>query len=261
MQPDDTGEFVDPGYQPPPATRPPDPPERREPYPYAAPAYPGYFGPPPGPPPMPMPPAPRRRRRGLIVGLSLSAVVAISVLVSLAVSHYNSSGRTYDNGSPGHRLRVPDASGRYTRMTGPDADRLLEQTKDELLSSDPTYRDLFATAKVGIYSRPGLPEPALVFIGFAGADDWTTQQQLNAQPAALVLDDVFAGAGVTDPTDVDAGPLHGVMRCADELPSRASVDLCAWADRSSLGLVLMGKAPNREPAASIVRQFRGDAES
>ena len=288
MQPDDTGGFVDPGYQPPPETRPPDPAEQPGPYPqYPAPrqfAYrPGQPACPPGPPapyppyppvhPAPYPgyfgylaaptpePPPRRRRWGLIVGLSLTAVVVISVVVSLVVNHYNSSGRTYDNGSPGHRLRLPDASGSYTRMTGPDADRLLEQARDQLLSSDPTLRDSFANAKIGIYSRPGVSGPALVFVGFAGAENWITQQQLNAEPSSLVLDEVFEGAGVTDSTDVDAGPLRGAMRCTDEVPGQPVMDLCAWADRSSLGLVMIGKAAAREPAASIALRFRGDAES
>jgi hypothetical protein len=278
------GGFIDPGYTPPPETRPPEdvptfaaappgwpapaqqPPMPTPPMPYYG--YPAFPQPPyPQPPypqfpypqfPYPQPP-PARRRRGLLIGTCVAGAAIVALVAALLVGNH-SSKRAADNGSPGHTLIVPDASGDYTRMTGNVADRMAQEAIDTMTSASPGYGDVYAKAKIGIYSHPGMAGPALVFIGLAATDDPTIALELRSRPASAELDQAFLGAGVSDTTDVDAGPLGGVMRCSKTSTAAGDVDICAWADRSILGLMVIGRFTGRSELGQIAQTFRNNAE-
>jgi len=255
------GTLVDPGYLPPPETRPPDyapqpavwPNQQPWPVPPSSVGYPS--------PPYSDGRPPRRRGRRLVLPL---AAGVIGVLVSTwmidthpwIIGRHSSPHPAADSGSPGHRLTVPSRSTGYTRITGNVANRMAKATIDQMTAASPRYRASYAKAKIGVYSHPGVPGPALVFIGLAAADDAVIARELRTRSASQEVDAGFLGAGISNTTDVDAGPLGGVMRCADQ----AEISLCVWADRSSLGLVLITKYTGRRESGRIAVDFRKNAE-
>jgi hypothetical protein len=274
MSYDDYGGPVDPGYTPPPPTQPPP----TQPQPVAPPLGPpsyspsGYLQgvpqpsyPPPYPPAAPdlryaLPPlqfAPPRSRRRQVIGYYVAAaavVVVIAIQVVVARHHKHSAG----NGATGHTLTLPNTSGGYTRMTGKVADRMTKAAVDRMRSASPANGDAYAKARVGVYAHPPGTDAALIFVGLAGTDDPVLALELSTSPASDELDAAFRGAGVTETVDVDAGPLGGVMRCSKRVTDGQS--MCAWADRSSVGVLLVGDGAGRTNPEPVVQQFRGDTE-
>jgi hypothetical protein len=68
-----------------------------------------------------------------------------------------------------------------------------------------------------------------------------------------------SGLGVTEFKTVDAGPLGGDAKCGDGKTDGVKVGVCAWADRGSLGMIVI----YFKSAAELQRQFvtmRGEIE-
>jgi hypothetical protein len=278
MSYDDYGGPVDPGYTPPPLTQPPPPtqpppaapPPAAPPPSYSPSGYlhggPQPFYPPPYPPAAhdpryaavpPLQFAPPRSRRRQVIGYYVAAVAAIAV-VAIQVVVVHGHKHSADNGSTGHILTLPNTSGGYTRMTGSVANRMTKAAVDKMRSASPTNGDSYDKARVGVYSHPPGTGAALVFVGLAGVDDPVVALELSTSPASAELESAFRGAGVTETVDVDAGPLGGVMRCSKQVTDGASI--CAWADRSSVGVLIVGDGAGRTNPEPVVQQFRRDTE-
>jgi len=191
-----------------------------------------------------------------VIGYYVAAVAAIAVVAIQVVVHDHK--HTADNGSTGHTLTLPNTSGGYTRMTGSVADRMTKAAVDRMRSASPANGDSYAKARVGVYSHPPGTGAALIFVGLAGTDDPVLALELSTSPASAELDAAFRGAGVTETVDVDAGPLGGVVRCSKRVTDGQST--CAWADRSSVGVLLVGDGAGRTNPEPVVQQFRRDTE-
>ena len=227
-------------------------------------------------------PPPRRRRTGLIVGLIVGGVVvlvAAAVGIGLAVGHGVSSSKAIasrhhrasapaapSSSSPAvvpgtHTLTLPHAVDGYTRETGSTAGGLVSamrrQMRSEISSSGSPWGKALSNAKIGLYINPSTPSQPLVFVGYSAASN--PQLAPVLANSSLVIDGFFVGAGIPSSKAVPAGPLGGTMRCGSHSGATGRSALCAWADSSTLGMIV---APGKTAAqlAPVLLAFRNHAE-
>ncbi|MGW5671234.1 hypothetical protein, partial [Micromonospora sp. NPDC003776] len=110
-----------------------------------------------------------------------------------------------------------------------------------------------ATSTVGAFYGDPQKQDLLMIAGASG---------LIADPKKE-LDDATTGIAkdmaVTNFKTVDAGPLGGDAKCGDGETSGVKVGVCVWADKGSLGMILIYD----KPAAELEKQFvtmRGQIE-
>ena len=227
-------------------------------------------------------PPPRPRRTGLIIGLiaaGLAVLVAAAVAIGLAVgtgstsslagngTHHSTTPPTAPTSSspavvPGtHTLTLPHRVDGYTRETGSTVGGLVgalrRQMRSQIGSSGSLYARALERAKIGVYTNPSTPTEPLIFIGFSSADNPSIAPVL--QNPTIVIDGFFIGAGVSSSKPEPPGPLGGTLRCGAHAGSTGPNALCAWADSSTLGMIV---APGKTPAqlATVMLSFRNLAE-
>lgn len=231
----------EPGGEPPPWPPPavPYPQQPPQPGPWQAPpsgpwqASPGgYAGGPPGGYPgdylaYPPVPPPRRSRTGFAVALVVAAVVVAAGGVALGIWLTRGSGGAA-------RLVAPQTVGQYTMVTGSQADQVV--TAIRRASSDMTggrASAMIKAATIAVYSDQG-SEPGLVFVGLTRA---------AARDAGVpeADDDTMARRLATmapDTTPYPSGTHGGALRCGTSPIGPVTASVCAWADRSTLGMVI-----------------------
>jgi hypothetical protein len=147
----------------------------------------------------------------------------------------------------GATLSMPDTIGTLTRDDSPGA----KETANDLVSALQAQIKL-DSATGAVYSDPagGAGKTVMLFGGTALL--WSPERELDT--VMTLLEDT--GDQLKDLSEVDAGPLGGVMKCGGSgLSDDSAMAVCGWADHGSLALALF---PGRTPAdaAVLMRQLR-----
>jgi hypothetical protein len=144
------------------------------------------------------------------------------------------------------RIRVPDSFDDYTRMTGAEAQRVIQAIRKAQAQQNPVFA---ANMKLGVYQKRGSAQQRLAFLGLAGGDHPTIAQELRSNPPAAEVNSALAAMPLTAPKDYPAGPLGGVLRCAPGAHGGAG---CAWGDGATVGVVAASAASADELARTTL---------
>jgi hypothetical protein len=150
-------------------------------------------------------------------------------------------------------IRIPDSFGDYTRMTGADAQGVIEAIRKAQAQQNPVFA---AKMKIAVYERHGNAQQRIAFIGLAAGDHPTIAQELRSNPPSAEVDSALAAMPLTGPKDYPAGHLGGTLRCAAGSHGGAG---CAWGDGSTVGVVA-GSAPSADELARTTLALRNAAE-
>lgn len=184
-----------------------------------------------------------------------AAVVTVAVLAWALVMLADSGSQQLTRA----RVSLPESVGQYQLVHAVDGRTVAAMLQRQLGSLGPV-QDAMDTAQVGIY-RIGTDGPTtLVFLGFNAADSAQIDDLLSATNKGGVVADVLAGAGGSSPVSVAAGPLGGALQCARAVKNMQPLTPCAWADRSTLGMVLQIGTVDLRDAGRTARSFRSAAE-
>lgn len=135
------------------------------------------------------------------------------------------------------RLTDPDTQARAEEMIAGLNQQLPGATSTVLaVYGDPTQRDLVLVGG----SADTMPDPARSLEQFRN----------GMRDAGLPLDGVTA---------IEPGPLGGVAECGDADAGEVTMGICLWADRGSLGMVIMYFRTAAQAATEFV-QIRGEVE-
>lgn len=185
-------------------------------------------------------PPKKKSKAGRIVLLVLAVVVVLCLGGSAAVwfAVKDTVGEVVD--ATQTRLVEPKTLRGRPKLTEPKVRAAVEQMKTQLQKDVP-----HATSTVGgFYGNPGKKD----LVGIAGVS------AVLAEPKKE-LDDAVTGIGSTlgvkQFKTVDAGPLGGAAKCGDGKTDGIQVGVCVWADRGSLGMIIL----YYKPAAALQSQF------
>jgi hypothetical protein len=173
--------------------------------------------------------------------LGVIAIAVVAMVGPLTWQVLSQSGAT---------LTMPATVGTLTRDDSAGA----KETADDLVSALRAEIDLDA-ATGAIYSDPtgGAGKSVMLFGGTALL--WSPEKELDAVMSMLA----DTGDRIKDLSEVDAGPLGGVMKCGVSagpvIGDSSAMSVCGWADHGSIALALF---PGRTPsdAAVLTRQLR-----
>lgn len=226
---------------------------------------------------------PKKSRTGLIVGLAIGAVVVViggtaavigvtssgdekpaaasSPLPSSASSSAPAASPSAVDAGGGHSLTVPETVGPYRRMTGSIADRLAE-TMRKSMNQDQSgkYADVYAKAKIAIYSKSGDTTHQLIFVGLSADDSPSIAEELKSRTPSEEVDSTFLGMGLGDAKDYPPGPLGGVLRCGTGPMGSSTAAACAWADSSTVGALIAPESDSAATLAGTTLDLRNAAE-
>ncbi|WP_433324714.1 hypothetical protein [Spirillospora sp. CA-294931] len=190
---------------------------------------------------------PARRLGGLVLA------VVCAVAAWLAVGRWVNPAIEEKRHGPVRELTVPPSIGKYRLQSGPAARRTAAALRDDIART-PFWRNRdVSRVKIGVYRRG---DRQLIFAGF-GAKDYPDLGR-NRSPGRTV-DEGLHGLGVSRPTQEQAGPLGGVLRCGQVVRPSQRFSACAWADASTAGLVASADlAPAR--LAQATRTVRSAVE-
>ncbi|MBW4701700.1 hypothetical protein [Micromonospora sp. RL09-050-HVF-A] len=105
------------------------------------------------------------------------------------------------------------------------------------------------SAELGLY-RPG-DRRVVLLSGVSG----------TVPDPERALDQIFARlTAITDVTPVPPGPVGGSARCGHGRSGGVWFDVCAWADRHTLGVVHLADFPQTAQPQEIFRQIRAQTE-
>jgi hypothetical protein len=167
------------------------------------------------------------------------------------------SPSTVDAGVP-HTLTVPRSVGGYRRMTGSVANRLSSTMRKSM--GEGSDADVYAKAKIAIYTRSSDAEHPLIYVGMSASDSPVIAQELKSNSPSQEVDSMFIGMGIGDAKDYPAGPLGGNLRCGKGPLSGSTATACAWADSSTAGLLLAPATSNVTRLARTTLALRNAAE-
>ncbi len=224
---------------------------------------------------------PKKSRTGLIAGLV--ALGAVVVLGGGAVVFGLSSSSSHDAGKPAsaasaaptpsdtqpadvghdapHSLTVPKSVGDYQRLTGNVADRLASSMRRSMAAAGSgKAAAVYSKARIAIYSKNGDPARPLVFVGLTGDDSPEISSGLKSGSPSQVLDALFLGMNVGNTKDYAAGPLGGLLRCGTGSLSGSDAAACAWADSSTVGMLLSPRSDNARALSGTMLDLRNAAE-
>lgn len=168
----------------------------------------------------------RRTRTGLTVLIVVCAVVVllgvgVVVAVLLGVSDESIGSRT--------TLVAPETLGGRARYHEPQMQAVLDRQVAELKADLPRATSVIAAA----YGDPARRDLVVV----SGA---ATRVSDPGRALEQYLAGVNAGGlNLTAVMPIEPGPLGGVARCADAQEAGVDLGVCAWADRGSIGMVIM----------------------
>lgn len=201
---------------------------------------------------------PRRRRPGLIASLVFCLVAAVAGAVLIArggqTKHVEAAATTSASDSvansadtstptptistppPAARLVLPSSVNGYNRSTDPSVVRETEILQEEL-----TTLGSSSGGQVALYINTAHPS-AFVFIGIAAVDSPKLATELATKTPQAEVDTILLGAGALDSvefTGYGQDQVSGlVIRCGHRTSaSGVPTSICAWADRSTVGLI------------------------
>ncbi|MFJ2188130.1 hypothetical protein ACIOJE_09210 [Kitasatospora sp. NPDC087861] len=232
------------------------------------PAAPGYGGiPPQGPPPgyppagepgaypgygayAPVPP-PRKSRKTLWTVLGVVGGVLLLGGGTLAYLVYDVTSNAGTE-----KIVLPATFKELTKNTDPQVTDSIEK---ELTSGFGKGDGNWKPTGVGALYQDAQSQPQLVAVGAYGKVLAPKQE----------LDQAFTGITASGPKlsgrhAVDAGPKGGTMECAVAADNDTTMGLCAWADNSSIVIVMKvvdsGTQPDLDKLAADSRDLRAVAE-
>jgi hypothetical protein len=248
-----------------------------QPGPYGGPAGPGgpdtqgmwSYGPGAGPP--------KKSHKGLVTGIVIAGAVVVlggaAVAVGVASSGDDkpaaatsgvpsaSSAPTspVDSGVP-HSIVVPKSVGDYRQMNGSVADRLASTMRKSMGQSADGYAEVYAKAKIAIYTKNGNTQRPLVFVGLVGDDSPQLAAELKSNSPSKEVDSTFLGMGINNAKDYPAGPLGGALRCGSGSVGAGNATACAWADSSTVGMLIETGGSGVPALAKTTLDLRNAAE-
>lgn len=150
-------------------------------------------------------------------------------------------------------MTTPDSFDGYVRMTGPDAQRVIQDIRTAQAHQNTVFAEKM---RIAIYTKRGDPRQRVAFIGMAASDHPVIAQELQSTPPPVEVDSALRAMPLTAPKDYSPGPLGGVLRCAAGTRQGAG---CAWADGSTVGVVA-ASASSAEELARTTLALRNAAE-
>ncbi|RZU74190.1 hypothetical protein EV384_2633 [Micromonospora kangleipakensis] len=179
------------------------------------------YGAPAGPPP-------KKSNVGRILLITL-AVVVVLCLGGGAVLVFAAKDKVGDVvDATKTRLVAPATLAGKPKVTDPQLTSAAEQMSAEMKKDVPD-----ATSTVGaFYGNPAKKDLVMI----AGASGVLADPKKELEDGAKSLSSELA---VTTFSPVDAGPLGGDAKCGDGKIDGSPVGVCIWADRGSLGVIIM----------------------
>ncbi len=245
-----------------------------------APVDPSYQPPPPSAPPPPfVPPQPatappelsapmsatesegHRRRRRLVIGTA--AVVVVGAVVAVVVAAGTGGNESDGTGGGAHTLTLPAAVDGLTREASQTADRLVEEMRSQMIAAagDPAYTSVFKRALIGIYKQTAGPVGRrLILVGFFADQGPDMRDAIAQSPPDVTVDSILLGANVPDSKSYPTGPRGGALHCGTVSTGTVSVPACAWADSSTVAMVLDAVESTADEAAVTTLAIRAVAE-
>lgn len=148
---------------------------------------------------------------------------------------------------------APAVVGAWTRDDSPAAKAQLQPAMDELRGRLGADMD---TSEMALY-RSGGGRAVLMVVTTRPGSSMDNDTRLSPRQAVV---DELAGAGVRQPSMVDAGPLGGALGCGLSTKN-AQVYTCSWAEFGMLGTLMLANTPhNVDVAPQLTRDFRWATE-
>lgn len=214
------------------------------------------------PPPLLSPAAPapvgsRRRSRTVIVVSVVAVVVAALVAVAVVVFRGDGDGAS----AQGRRISLPDSAGDYRLIRALPGSSMSALFGDRISALGPVSQAL-GSAQVGVYRTGGAASalPTLIFFGFNRADSAPIARLLSGGTPAQVTTELLSHSVAVPPRSFPPGPLGGSLQCTQASSAGTPFTPCAWADGSTVALVLRVGTASVTEAAGVARQFRAAAE-
>ncbi|MBQ1028030.1 hypothetical protein [Micromonospora sp. C95] len=196
----------------------------------------------------PVGPPKKKSRVGLIVLIVLAVLLvlcggggaAVWFAVKDDVSEAVDATRT--------RMVAPDTLAGRPKNTDPE----LQQAADDMVSEIRSTVSNETSAVGAFYGDPAADD--LVMIAGASGLMSDPKQELDAAVQGLSAD-----LDLSNMTSVDPGPLGGEASCGDGLTEGVPLGVCTWADRGSVGLIVMFFSSRADAQAEFVT-IRGQVE-
>ncbi|MEU1759522.1 hypothetical protein ACFYPF_04340 [Micromonospora sp. NPDC005223] len=208
-------------------------------YPSQQPQYGGQLG-------APVPP----KKSGVGKILLIVLAVVLVLCVGGGVAAYFATKDTVDEVVTATKTRVvePQTLGGRPKVTDPQLQNAAAQMKADLSKDVPD-----ATSTVGAFYGDPAKKDLVMIVAVSGvmADP---KKELNDAVTAVTPE-----LGTKDFKTVDAGPLGGDAKCSDGKASDVPVAVCVWADRGSLGMVVVYFKSATELQSQFVA-LRGEIE-
>lgn len=186
------------------------------------------------------------------VGKVLLIVLAVVLVLCVGggVAAYFATKDTVNEVVTATKTRVvePQTLGGRAKVTDPQLQTAAAQMKSELSKDVPD-----ATSTVGAFYGDPAKKDLVMIVAVSGV--MADPKKELADATAAVTPDL----ATKDFKTVDAGPLGGDAKCSDGKASDVPVAVCIWADRGSLGMIVI----YFKSAAELQPQFvamRGEIE-
>ncbi|MER6396205.1 hypothetical protein ABT263_09090 [Kitasatospora sp. NPDC001603] len=207
------------------------------------PGYPGYGA------YAPVPPRKSRKTLWILLGVFVGVLALIGGGLAYFVFDVTSNAGT-------QKIVLPATFKDLTKDTDNEiADAMEKEITSEFGKGDGAWNPTGVSA---VY-QDSSEEPQLIVVGGYGKV-LLPKQELDAMFKGFSS----GGPAVTDRHAVDAGSKGGTMECAKATQSGTDLGICAWADNSTLVLLMQapedGKAPDLEKLAADARDLRAVAE-
>ncbi|TQL99567.1 hypothetical protein FB559_5259 [Actinoallomurus bryophytorum] len=214
---------------------------------------------------------PKKSNKGLVTGIVIAGAVVVLGGAAVAVGVASSgddkpvaatSGAPtspVDAGVP-HSIVVPKSVGDYRLLNGSVADRLASTMRKSMGDSAEGYAEVYAKAKIAIYTKNGDTARPLIFVGLVGSDSPQFAAELKANSPSKEVDSTFLGMGIDNAEDYPAGPLGGALRCGAGSVGAGEATACAWADSSTVGMLIETGGSGAPALAKTTLDLRNAAE-
>ncbi|MEU6234544.1 hypothetical protein [Kitasatospora sp. NPDC047058] len=195
------------------------------------------------------PPKKSRKTLWILLGVFVGVLALIGGAVAYFVLDVTSNAGT-------QKIVLP---AKFQALTKDDDNEIARKMEEEITSEFGKGDGAWNPTGVSAVYLDSSQDPQLIVVGGYGKVLLPKQE----------LDAMFKGFSSGGPTvsnrhSVDAGPKGGTMECAKATQDGTDLGICAWADNSSLILLMRapedGKAPDLDKLASDARDLRAVAE-
>ncbi|WFE22174.1 hypothetical protein O7621_02030 [Solwaraspora sp. WMMD937] len=194
-----------------------------------------------GQPGVPMAPPPKKSKAGRIILIVIAAVLVLC-LGGAAVTFFlvrDTVGEVIE--ATQTRLVAPDTLAGRELNTDPTFQGLAEEVATGLAADVPE-----STSSIGAFYGDIEQENLVMIAGVSGVMADPDQELADATEGDAT------GLGMTNVTDVDAGPKGGSARCGDADLEGIPGGVCVWASRGALVMYVFYFSTGEEAAGSLV---------